>query len=376
MRSTLFLRHPHPANHQDPGESAHPPEEHAFLRHLTGTMTSKTVQIAKELYNYDPQSLFFKYLYKLTDPSAPFSYDNIADELMAAYMEGWVRSSTNPLDPGFYDTNPHGRSQWVWNRPTQIEEHKPESKGWDYLFIAALLDPGLKIYKEGQDFSTLTLPPPGMYLFSGLFETNYYILFPGNIEATRFDHKFCKVNYGSEHLAFLKGWGVTNKSWNAGATYILNNPTVQYAGECLPPIIAEAGNDNENFMSESRVLDLTRMDVAPYRMFEFSVQERCYNPYDPDSSETCQQSALNCQKACLIDRDCKGVNLFIRQEGDNLIYQCRMLSRLGDAVKTSIDGLKSLMKPLHLVVLVPISAHCFVSVQVFVSNDALACSIS
>jgi hypothetical protein len=288
-----------------------------YLRHITGTMTPKVALMANELYSMDPSNLFFKYIYKLTNASAPFTYEDIADELIEHHIKGWVE--------GHYATE-EGRREWVWNRPTQVDAHKPKSLGWEYLFIAALLDSDIKIYKDDQDLSQLTLPPPGMYFFSTLYDASYYILYPGNIQSSNFDYRYCKVSPDEEFLAFLKGWGVTNKGWNGGAHFLLFNPTIDFDGPCTPPIIAESGSDPGNIMPNDKILDLAYLNGSVLKAFEYSINTSCADPRNPEASQTCAQSALNCQKACLIDRSCKAINLTVVGSGDDQRFRCIMLS--------------------------------------------------
>ena len=281
-----------------------------------GKLTDKSIATARLLHEKNPDNLFFQYVYKLTNPSAPLTFDGIGRRLLQ-YMDSWNSA-------GYQDK----KKQWTWERNPIEESEDPHeiSMGWEYLVLAGLLDAKINIYKDEQDFGQLNLPPLGLYMINGLSGVHYLLHYPGDPNLKNYEHRYCTLNYTDLDLALIKGWQFGSNTYNSGLSYFYDDKYNTFTGTCAPPIISErASSDNRLFRNKKTLTGhSTRGSII--KTVNFPATVPC------GIGESCEVDQFTCQSFCMLDRQCKAVNLYYDSDTKN--YRCEMVEATSTLMPT------------------------------------------
>lgn len=266
-----------------------------LLRAKMGTITTELQEAAETIKKRQPNNLFYKYLHRLVNADkADYSYDDIAADL-TVQISKWNKDKDTG-EPGFYSKG--SRSQWSYQRDDSNAETPTaadmDSHGWQYLFLAKLLDPAIEIRKERIDPSILDDAPYGLYVnYSALSLIPKYTLYhplvirnsSGQI-ITPSDPigAICTV-YDIDGLerALIKGWNIATEHFDLVSGSFASKIN---EGVCQPPVIAESSFETAYEMSA---------DTGGYHNSETPYKSISFDKID---------GTQECEAYCLIDSQC------------------------------------------------------------------------
>jgi len=287
-----------------------------YLRARSGTLTEDMRDASKLLRNRFPKNLFYQYLANYTQGGDPTVYQSIANNLLKA-MEYW--NIVQRSNPGAFSFPL--RTQWTFQRSEDSGvggRTDQESVGWEYLFLAKLLEPSLQIYKEDQNFSDLEQIPAGIYSVPSLI-TTYFVYYPQPGENLIF-HRCSIYNYDDVVLALKAGWEFQEQSW-ANSISKLTQDNVIDDGACIEPILASASGEGKKM---GDALSQIRIGGESYKTFRFAL----------DLPNTL------CRDSCLVDQQCEGTVLTALSSG----YLCSQLRNLDGTSVTDMGVISAAVK--------------------------------